>query len=252
MATPDTTPSTTNTETSGAVTAAATGERVGVDLRPSAEKLEKEKRADRKAGRRQTILDGAVRVFAEKGFFNATVAEIARAAGVADGTIYLYFKSKDDLLLSIFDEKMQELCAVARAAIADATTSAESLRRMAVLHLTSIERNPAVASVLIVELRQSAAFVRDVEKPRLVEYLDLFEAQVRRGQETGEFRRDVHPGAVKRALFGALDEIALGWLLARRKFDLEKSAREVADMFIRGLLAAPEQASVRPAAAGPA
>jgi len=213
-----------------------------VGAEPLAERTSAERRNERKAGRRQTILDGAIRVFSEKGFFNATVAEIARAAGVADGTIYLYFKSKDELLLSIFDEKMRELTAVARAAIADAPTAAESLRRMAILHLTSVEKNPGDASVLIVELRQSAAFVRDIEKPRLVEYLDLFEAQVRRGQESGEFRRDVHPGAVKRALFGALDEIALGWLLARRRFDLTKSAKEVADMFIRGLEARPEAA----------
>jgi TetR/AcrR family fatty acid metabolism transcriptional regulator len=194
-------------------------------------------RTERKAEKRQSILEGAVRVFAEKGFFNATVAEIARAAGVADGTIYLYFKSKDDLLLSVFDEKMQELGAAARVAIEGLPSAAEALRTIAELHLSAVQRSPAVASVLIVELRQSAAFVRDAEKKALAEYLELFAGQVRRGQASGEFRPDVHPAAVKRALFGALDEIALGWLLARRKFDLAQTAREVADVFVQGLLA---------------
>lgn len=195
-----------------------------------------ERRNDRKAEKRQVILDGAVRVFAEKGFFNATVAEVARAAGVADGTIYLYFKSKDDLLLDVFDNKMSVLCEAAREAISNAKTASDALRSVARLHLQAVEANPAVASVLIVELRQSSAFVRDAQKPRLVEYLDLIGGIVRRGQETGEFRAEAHPAMLKRALFGALDEIALGWLLARRKFDLEQSADEVANIFIRGLL----------------
>lgn len=180
-----------------------------------------------------------MRVFAEKGYFNATVAEIARAAGVADGTIYLYFKSKDELLLSVFDEKMALLCGAAREAVETATSCADALRRIAALHLEAVERNPAVASVLIVEMRQSSPFVNKAEKPRLAEYLGIISDIVSRGQESGEFRKDIHPAAFKRALFGALDEIALGWLVARRKFDLDRTAREIAEVFVRGLLASP-------------
>lgn len=202
-----------------------------------------ERRTERRAEKRQAILDGAVRVFAAKGFFNATVAEIARAAGVADGTIYLYFKSKDELLLSVFDEKMRELCESARSAVADAPSAAEGLRRMIALHLQAVESNPSEAAVLIVELRASNAFVREAEKPALREYLQLYASLVKAGQESGELRSDVHPAAVKRAMFGALDEIALGWLLARRKFDLARTAREMAEMFVRGLLASPEKAA---------
>src|SRR5580693_7953203 len=94
-----------------------------------------ERRTERKAEKRLAILDGAIRVFSEKGFFNTTVAEVARAAGVADGTIYLYFESKDELLLSIFDEKMEQLCTEAREAIADAPNAAEALRRVCLVHL---------------------------------------------------------------------------------------------------------------------
>lgn len=195
------------------------------------------KRQDRKAEKRHAILHGAVRVFADKGFFNATVAEIARAAGVADGTIYLYFKSKDELLLSVFDEKMQLLCDAAREATRDCATAAEALRLVVELHLRAVEENPSVAAVLIVELRQSSAFVRDADKPRLTEYLNLIGDIVKRGQATGEFRTELHPGAAKRALFGALDEISLGWLVARNKFDLVATGRNVGELFVRGLQA---------------
>lgn len=201
------------------------------------EKRGQDRRQDRKAEKRLAILDGAVRVFAEKGFFNATVAEIARAAGVADGTIYLYFKSKDELLLSVFDEKMQLLCDAAREATQGLSSAAAALERVVELHLSAVEANPAVASVLIVELRQSSAFVQDADKPRLTEYLKLIGDIVKAGQATGEFRPDVHPSAVKRALFGALDEIALGWLVARRKFDLAQTGRQMGNLFVRGLVA---------------
>src|SRR5262245_61614349 len=98
-----------------------------------------EKRTERRAEKRLAILDGAVKVFAEKGFFSATVADVARAAGVADGTIYLYFKSKDELLLSIFDDRMGELCAAAREAIDTAPDAAEALRRIAGIYLRAVK-----------------------------------------------------------------------------------------------------------------
>src|SRR5947207_6789506 len=80
--------------------------------------------------KRARIIDAAIKVFAERGFHTATVAEIARAAGVADGTIYLYFKSKDDLLLRLFDEKMTALLAEVRDALAGEPTAPEKLRRL--------------------------------------------------------------------------------------------------------------------------
>lgn len=207
------------------------------------ERTTAERRQDRKAEKRQAILHGAVRVFADKGFFNATVAEIARAAGVADGTIYLYFKSKDELLLSVFDEKMQLLCDAAREATLHSPTASQALRQVVELHFAAVESNPSVAAVLIVELRQSSAFVRDADKPRLTEYLNLIGDIVKRGQATGEFRPDVHPAAVKRALFGALDEISLGWLVARSKFDLAQTGRQMGELFVRGLQSAPAAAA---------
>ena len=195
------------------------------------------RRPDKREDKRARILESAVKVFAEKGFFGATVAEVARAAGVADGTIYLYFKSKDELLLTLFDEKMGELARLASEAIAGAKTADARLRRLILLHLKVVEDNPQLASVLILELRQSSTFLKDYDKSRLSNYLDLIGKVVKDGQAAREFRGDVSPQTVRRALFGALDELALGWLLAGRRFPLSRAAGELATLFVSGLSA---------------
>ena len=194
--------------------------------------------------KRARILDAAVKVFAERGFHSATVAEIARSAGVADGTIYLYFKGKDDLLLRLFDEKMTELLAEVKAAVAQERTAPEKLRRFIQLHLALVERNPDLASVLIVELRQSAQFLKAADRQKLGSaYLELIGQVVREGQERGELVSTVSPGTAKRAVFGALDELALGWLVGGRRTALKKTAAEVAEWLVRGLLPADGGAS---------
>jgi TetR/AcrR family fatty acid metabolism transcriptional regulator len=185
--------------------------------------------------KRARILDAAIKVFAERGFHIATVAEIARAAGVADGTIYLYFKSKDDLLLRLFDEKMTELIEEARTGLAAEKSAPAKLRRFIQLHLALVERNPDLAAVLIVELRQSAQFLKAADRNKLAAYVDLIAEVVRAGQESGELLDIVSPATAKRAIFGALDELALGFLLSGRKTNLRKMATEVAEWFVRGL-----------------
>src|SRR6266404_6222435 len=195
-------------------------------------------RDTRQNDKRARILDAAIKVFAERGFHSATVAEIARAAGVADGTIYLYFKGKDDLLLRLFDEKMTELLAEAKAALGQEPTAPGKLRRFIQLHLMMVERNPELAAVLIVEMRQSAQFLKAADRQKLTAYVDLIAEVVRSGQETGELDGNISPATVKRALFGALDELALGWLLSGRRVALKKTASEVAEWLVRGLLPA--------------
>lgn len=187
--------------------------------------------------KRARILDAAIKVFAERGFHTATVAEIARGAGVADGTIYLYFKGKDDLLLRLFDEKMTELLAEARSELEKERSAPARLSRFIQLHLALVERNPDLASVLIVELRQSAQFIKAADRQKLAAYVDLIAEVVKDGQERGELDAGISPATVKRAIFGALDELALGWLVSGRRTSLKKTAAEVAAWFVRGLLA---------------
>jgi TetR/AcrR family fatty acid metabolism transcriptional regulator len=181
-------------------------------------------------------MDAAIQVFAARGFYNARVSDIAREAGVADGTIYLYFKNKDDLLISLFEDRMDGIISTFREALEASETSAEALRRYIELHLQMVQSEPALAEVLTVELRQSAKFMRDYKAPKFGEYLDLLHGVIERGRANGEFRQELNPRILTRALFGALDEISLVWVSTRRKpFSLEGAVDTIWSLFAHGL-----------------
>jgi TetR/AcrR family transcriptional regulator, fatty acid metabolism regulator protein len=198
-------------------------------------------------GKRERILDAAVRVFAKEGFYGAKVSQIADAAGVADGTIYLYFKSKDELLISLFEDRMDRVLATLRQALASTGGALERLRRVIELHLELIEKNPDMGEVITVELRQSQKFIREYQNPKFAEFLRLIAGAVAEGQKAGELRDDLDPQLTARALFGALDEIALSWLVrapgegkrkaARAGGELPRAAHHLATLFLDGLRA---------------
>lgn len=204
---------------------------------PSASAV-KLRRADRqKVGKRQRILNAAVRVFARRGFYNAKVAEIARAAAVADGTIYLYFKNKDDLLISLFEERMGSIIEEFRAAIAKMNNATDKVRCFVQLHFQMVKRDPDLAAVIQLELRQSNKFIKEYRGSRFADYLNLIREIIVEGQEAGLFRRDIQPGVVKRALFGALDEMSTLWVISNnKKYELEDCAEQVARLFLGGLV----------------
>jgi TetR/AcrR family transcriptional regulator, fatty acid metabolism regulator protein len=192
--------------------------------------------------KRQRILDAAVKVFAQKGFFNSKVAEIARLADVADGTIYLYFKNKDDLLIRLFEDKMQWVIARFRDGLSahhDARSRLASLIRM---HLAEFQANPDLAAVFQVELRHSSRFMREHEKVELKGYLDLIGEVIEQGQQEGVFRCDIALGLIKRLIFGALDEVVSTWVLAGRRYPLEPLADPLVELFLCGIQALPTAA----------
>jgi TetR/AcrR family fatty acid metabolism transcriptional regulator len=184
--------------------------------------------------KRDAILRAAIDVFAERGFFNAQVADVARAAGVAAGTVYLYFKSKDDLLVSIFDRSMRDGLAAGRAAVVDLHDPRERLRRLARAHLARLGGDRNLAVVFQVELRQSTKFMERFSSTLLRDYLGLIREAIADGQRAGLFRADIKPTAAAKMLFGALDEMATNWILSRRRYSLEADADAVVDLFING------------------
>jgi TetR/AcrR family fatty acid metabolism transcriptional regulator len=184
--------------------------------------------------KRDAILRAAIDVFADRGFFNAQVADVARAAGVAAGTVYLYFKGKDDLLVSIFERSMRDGLAHGRAAVTDLEDPRERLRRLARAHLARLGRDRNLAIVFQVELRQSTKFMERFSATLLRDYLGLIRAAIADGQREGLFRADVKATAMAKALFGALDEMATNWILSRRRYSLEADADMVVDLFING------------------
>ena len=184
--------------------------------------------------KRDAILRAAIDVFAERGFFSAQVADVARAAGVAAGTVYLYFKSKDDLLVSIFDRSMREGLTLGRAAVADLDDPRERLRRLARAHLARLGGDRNLAIVFQVELRQSTKFMERFSATLLRDYLGLIRDAIADGQRAGIFRSDIKATVAAKIFFGALDEMATNWILSRRRYSLENDADAVVDLFING------------------
>ena len=181
------------------------------------------------------ILKAATQVFARRGFFQSQVADIARAAGVAAGTVYLYFRSKDDLLVTIFERTMKETIAEGQATLAEVKDPRERLRRIARLHLERMGRDRDLAVVFQVELRQSTKFMERFSSTYLRAYLGIIRDTIAAGQASGAFRKNFNPTIAAKALFGALDEMATNWILTPRKYPLAAQADEVIDLFLNGV-----------------
>lgn len=185
--------------------------------------------------KRQLILDAATHVFAERGFFAAQVADIARRAGIASGTVYLYFRSKDDLLISLFDRTMQDAIRDGREALASVINPADRLRRIAHMHLERLGRDRDLAVVFQVELRQSTKFMARLSATRLRSYLGIIRDTIAEGQAQGVFRANVPATLGAKMFFGALDEMATNWILSDRKYALLDDAEGVVDVFLYGV-----------------
>src|SRR5260370_12652427 len=187
--------------------------------------------------KRGIILRAATRVFARNGYFNSKVADIARAAEVDDGTVYLYFKSKEEILHSIFDQNMAEAIAAGRKLIENLDDPREKLRRIAKLHLERLGADRDLAVVFQVELRGSTKFMEEFSAAGFAEYLALIRSTFEEGQRAGVFRAELNAKIVAKVLFGALDEMATNWILSPRRYKLAPMADQVLDIFLNGVSA---------------
>jgi len=191
----------------------------------------------RDSDKHRQIVDAAVRVFARNGYYNSRVSDIAREAGVASGTIYLYFRTKDEILVTLFREKMAAWVAHVRDAIKDEADAVAKIRRLVALHFSVLEKDPALAEVVQVELRQGHKFFRGASAHEISAYFELMASVLEEGQAAGTIRRDVAVKTAVKVLFGALDQMATSWVLKKRKYRLSDSAEEVANIFLRGVTA---------------
>ncbi len=187
-------------------------------------------------GKRERILTAAMRIFASKGFYGAKVADIADDAGVADGTIYLYFKSKDDILISLFEEQMERVNVELRRAMDAEPRADDKLRSFIRAYMELVAENRHAAEVITIELRQSAKFMKEYRNPRFAEFLKALAAVIDEGQRQGLLRADIPAPIAARALFGALDELALMWVTTRGdKLDIRKVADWMSDLVLEGI-----------------
>ena len=183
-----------------------------------------------------SIIRAATKIFAKKGFYQAKISEIAREAGVADGTIYIYFQNKDDILICLFEEQMKDVLDNMVDQVSRLEDPAKKLERFALAHLKLIEQNKDMAEIIQVEVRQSSKFMKEYKNEKFIQYLDLIADIIRQGQEKGVFRKDVIPGVAKRAFFGALDEMSRFWVLSSRKqYDINTAAKQISQYFLKGI-----------------
>ncbi len=183
----------------------------------------------------EIILRAAIKVFARRGFFNSTVADIARQAGVADGTVYLYFKNKDDILVSIFNHIMDEVLQSIHREIAPLRDPIAKLRKIVIRHLEELGNDRDLAVVFQVELRHSTKFMEQFSATKVAEYLELIRTLIEEAQKQGTVRREIDTRIASKVLFGALDEMTTNWMLSNRKYSLSSTAEPIFEIFLRGI-----------------
>ena len=182
------------------------------------------------------IIQAAIKVFAQKGFFSARISDIAKKAKVADGTIYLYFNNKYDILISIFEEEIGKIIVEVKRLIDQEEDPRKMLEIFAMEHMRMIKDRRNLAEVLQMELRQSNKFMKEYRNTKFTEYVDIVSMIIHKGQEMDLFRKDVMPGVAKRAMFGALDETARLWILSPdNQYTIEEAAKQISTIFLCGI-----------------
>jgi TetR/AcrR family transcriptional regulator, fatty acid metabolism regulator protein len=176
-------------------------------------------------------------VFARTGYYNSRVSDIAREAGIASGTIYLYFKTKDEILVTLFREKMAEWVASVRREIAAERDPLAKIRKIVALHFRVLEENPELAEVVQVELRQGHKFFRGASAHEVSAYFDVIHDVLAEGAAAGLIRRDLPLKVATKMLFGAMDQMATSWVLGKRGSRLTEATDPVATVFLRGVCA---------------
>jgi TetR/AcrR family fatty acid metabolism transcriptional regulator len=192
----------------------------------------------RRAAKRQRILDASVIEIARHGYYGTTVSQIARRAGVADGTIYLYFKNKEEILVSVFQRAMRQFIDAAQRIVDEAAGGAEeTLRRMIALHLGLLGENRDLAVIFQVEFRHTLHVLELLSRSGIRDYLALIAAVVEQGKREGCFRRDVDSLFAAKVVFGVLDEMATDWVLSQKNTRMGSRAEPVAALILGGLRA---------------
>ena len=196
---------------------------------------EKSRELTAREQKRNRILRAAIEVFASKGYFAARMTDVAAAAEVADGTLYLYFEGKEHLLMSIFDDVLGRFIERLDAEISGCKDPIEKLSVMIRLHLETVGRDHALANVLQIETRHSRRFMSLFTRGKLGEYLNRVRDIIMEGQELGAFRGDISPGLATNLVFGTVDELVTSWLLADQPGDLLRHHRPLVRMLTDGI-----------------
>jgi len=190
------------------------------------------------------IIAAATKVFAKKGFFNARISDIAKEAKVADGTIYLYFNNKIDILLSVFEEEIGAIITHTRRLLDEEQDPRKKLEIFIVKHLTAMKKNKYLAEVIQIELRQTTKLVKEYRNSKFNEYINIIAEIIEQGQKQEFFRQDIMPNLAKRTIFGALDEVSRVWNTSlETHYSVDEASCQIIKLFVSGILIDVESSS---------
>jgi len=181
------------------------------------------------------ILNAAIKVFADQGYYKSTISQVAKEAGVADGTIYIYFKNKADILFNFFSYKTRMVFDRFKDEVEKADNAEDKLRNLIRRHLSEFQRDPNVAVVFQREALNARhideVMIKDIAKM----YLDILDDIIRQGQNEGSIRKNFQKGLVKRFILGAVNEVINTWVVTGGKYDLASMADPLVDLYLKGI-----------------
>jgi TetR/AcrR family fatty acid metabolism transcriptional regulator len=189
----------------------------------------------RKNEKYKKILEAAIKIFSKYGYHKSTVSQIAKEAGVADGTIYLYFKNKDDILRSFFNYKTKEVFSKFKEEVRQGKNALDKLRRLITCHLKAFESNREMAIVYEVETKRRRHLSDDKIREISNLYQEIVKEIIELGQQEGTIRKDLSIPLVKQFMVGAIDEVITTWLYSSKKYSLSSMAEPLIDLIIKGI-----------------
>lgn len=185
--------------------------------------------------KRKNILESATKVFASKGFYNAKIQDVATEAGVAHGTVYLYFKNKDDLLSAIFYEVLGELIEYIRSEVQKEKTAEDKFRRMISIQIDIIEENPDLTKLILIEFPRTGKFLSNSNIDILSKYIDMIADIIDKGIKEGQFNTDIKIDMVATMIYASIQGLATRWILDDMQYTLKGMEKSVSDLFIEGI-----------------
>lgn len=189
----------------------------------------------KKAAKKQSILQAAIEVFSNDSFKNSSISEIAKRANVAEGTIYQYFKNKEDLFFSIPVEKTIEFCEELDLHLQGITGTFNKIRKFIWYYLYFFKMNPGYGRILMLEMRVSKSFVKTKTYKFLKKSTSRILEVIRERQDDGTIRKDVNIYILRQLILGILEHLVTRWLLKGEKYDLMENYDQVSKLVFYGI-----------------
>ncbi len=187
--------------------------------------------------RKQQIIQAAIEVFSKNNFQNSSISEIAQKANVAEGTIYQYFKNKEDLFFSIPAQKTKEFCRELDLHLQGIHEAFNKIRKLIWYYLYFFKMNQDYARTLMLEMRVSKSFTASKTYSSLKEFTGKILEILKEGQEEGSIRKDVSIYLLRELILGALEHKVTRWLLKEGKYDLLENYNDVCVLVFHGIKA---------------